>query len=134
MIYYKFLIPEFNFESFTDGSGYWSSTSKKIICKKAALILCEHQIENNYFDFGELRVYYNKSQWNNNKYGLIYTDKLWLFNLKKYLSTKFSKKELSRIQYSEQGMQGDNYVSLDVYKYFILKIIKNNKGKILKWI
>ena len=52
--------------------------------------------------------------------GLIYTDKLFLQELRAYLQTiGFSKAEANDVSYSEQGMQGDAYVSCDVGAAFI---------------
>jgi hypothetical protein len=66
-------------------------------------------------DFGELRVYFNTQDWDVNALGLIYTDKLFEQELNAFLVAH----GLCAVSYSEQGMQGDNYVSLDVEGDFI---------------
>jgi len=96
----------------TSGGGYRSNT-------KAAVEVTRLQLAytNDELDFGELRVYFNTKTWDVNKQGLIYTDKQFMRELKLLLTAKgFDSKDVS---YSEQGMQGDNYVSCDVGKQFI---------------
>ena len=67
-------------------------------------------------DFGELCVYFNTADWDVNTDGLIYTDSAFIEDLRNFLITQ----QLSDdCDYSEQGMQGDNYVSLDVGEDFI---------------
>jgi hypothetical protein len=68
-------------------------------------------------DFGELRVYFDTDTWDIEKHGLIYTDRLFLKQLREKLSEIGF--EGSDVEYSEQGMQGDNYVSLDVGEKFL---------------
>ena len=99
----------------TNGNGYWSST-------KAAVEITALQLAytNDELDFGELRVFFNTNTWDTYKDGLIYTDKLFLQELRAYLQTiGFSEAEAMDVSYSEQGMQTDNYVSLDVGATFI---------------
>ena len=96
----------------TNGNGYWSST-------KAAVEITALQLAytNDELDFGELRVRFNTATWDTSKLGLIYTDKQFMRELKELLVQKgFDVKDVS---YSEQGMQGDNFVSCDVGKQFI---------------
>jgi hypothetical protein len=96
----------------TNGNGYWSNT-------KAAVEITHLQLSytNDELDFGELRVYFNTNTWDVNKLGLIYTDKQFMRELKELLTQKgFDTSDLS---YSEQGMQGDTFVSCDVGECFI---------------
>ena len=91
----------------TNGKGYWSRAVK-------AVRIVDMQVTyiNDERDFGELRVYFNTEDWDVNTDGLIYTDKQWRNELQAFLDTQgLSGKDIS---YSEQGMQGDNYVSLDI--------------------
>jgi hypothetical protein len=91
----------------TNGLGYWSRAVKavRIVDMRVAYINDER-------DFGELRVYFNTEDWDVNKDGLIYTDKQWRNELQAFLDTHgLPGKDIS---YSEQGMQGDNYVSMDI--------------------
>lgn len=84
-------------------------------------------------DFGELRVYFNAeapSGWDIRKDGLIYTDSGFAAGLRQLLEKLgFTPAAADDVEYSEQGMQGDDYVSLDVDKAFLdewLEIPGNN--------
>ena len=96
----------------TDGSGYWSDSAKRVLatCMDLAYV-------NEEKDFGELRVYFDTGDWNVEEDGLIYTDNQWLSEFKSLLDALVY--DSSDVSYSEQGMQGDNYVSLDVGEKFI---------------
>ena len=101
----------------TSGGGYWSNT-------KAAVEITALQLAytNDELDFGELRVYFNTKTWAWQD-GLIYTDKQFMRELKELLTAKgFDGKDVS---YSEQGMQGDTYVSCDVGECFINTFMQN---------
>jgi hypothetical protein len=99
----------------TNGMGYWSSKATAVSITKLDL-----QYINNERDFGELCVYFNTNDWDVNTDGLIYTDKQFMSELRAYLQTiGFSEAEANAVNYSEQGMQSDNYVSCDVSKAFI---------------
>lgn len=62
---------------------------------------------------GQLNVYFNPRIWNTDKLGLIYTDSLFLTHVRRLLKAErfFHFQDLD---YSEQGMQGDDYVNFDV--------------------
>lgn len=75
-------------------------------------------------DFGELRVYFNPDAWDIERLGLIYTDQKWLNELCDALSERGY--DVSDIGYSEYGMQGNDYVSLDVGEKFIGSWLKIN--------
>lgn len=99
----------------TNGLGYWSRTAKAVDVTKLDL-----QYINNEGDFGELCVYFTADSWDVNTMGLIYTDKLFKAELRAYLQTLgFTAEEANDVDYSEQGMQSDNYVSCDVGAKFI---------------
>ena len=99
----------------TNGLGYWSRTAKAVDVTKLDL-----QYINNEGDFGELCVYFTADSWDVNTMGLIYTDKLFKEELRAYLQTLgFTAEEANDVEYSEQGMQSDNYVSCDVGAKFI---------------
>ena len=95
----------------TSGDGYWSNAQKtvEITDMRVAYV-------NDDYDFGELRVYFNTDTWNVNTDGLIYTDSLFKQELMAFVVQHGLVVDLC---YSEQGMQGDNYVSLDVGKDFL---------------
>jgi len=121
--YYYFRKVNFCFS--TDGKGYWSRKEKQVNHKKIGLKIFDPKSNPSF----QLNVYFNKKDWNVGSHGLIYTDKLWLENLHKEL-TKLGFKNPKSATYSEQGMQGDNYVNLDVTKEFsnqFFKLLYNNK-------
>ena len=95
----------------TSGDGYWSNMQKSVYITDMKLgYVSDEQ------DFGELRVYFDTSTWDVNKDGLIYTDTLFKQDLMQFVKQQGLVVDLC---YSEQGMQGDNYVSLDVGKEFL---------------
>ena len=101
----------------TGGGGYWSNT--KTAVEITALQLA---YTNDELDFGELRVYFNTKTWAWQD-GLIYTDKQFMRELKELLTAKGF--DGSDVSYSEQGMQGDTYVSCDVGERFINTFMQN---------
>jgi hypothetical protein len=102
----------------TNGNGYWSRTVAAVEITALQLAYINDEL-----DFGELRVYFNTKTWDVNEAGLIYTDKQFMRELKDLLSAKgFDTSDLS---YSEQGMQGDAYVSCDVGERFINTFMQN---------
>ena len=96
----------------TGGDGLWSNVQKavQIVDMQMGYIADDK-------DFGELCVYFNTATWDVNTDGLIYTDDTFLDELNAFLFAH----GLGNATYSEQGMQGDNYVSLDVEGDFIAK-------------
>ena len=96
----------------TVGDGYWSNVAKpvQITDMRVAYV-------NDEKDFGELRVYFNTKFWDVEQDGLIYTDSNFLAELRKFLNSH--KLAGADVDYSEQGMQGSNYVSLDVGEEFL---------------
>ena len=95
----------------TAGDGYWSNVSKDVEVTDMQLgYVSDEQ------DFGELRVYFDTDTWNVNKDGLIYTDSKFKQDLMQFVKQQGLVVDLC---YSEQGMQGDNYVSLDVGAEFL---------------
>ena len=102
----------------TSGGGYWSNT-------KTAVEITGLQLSytNDELDFGELRVFFNTTTWDTHKDGLIYTDKQFMRELKELLV--LGGFDSSDVSYSEQGMQGDTYVSCDVGECFINTFMQN---------
>jgi hypothetical protein len=95
----------------TDGSGYWSREAKAVEITDMKLGYLDEEAE-----YGELRVYFNTKTWDVNKDGLIYTDGLFKQELMRFIEAHGLVVDLC---YSEQGMQGDDYVSLDVGADFL---------------
>lgn len=95
----------------TSGDGLWSEVAKPVLVTDLQLGYVSDDI-----DFGELRVYFDRSTWDVREDGLIYTDRLFYTELQEYIKQQGLAVDLC---YSEQGMQGDNYVSLDVGAEFL---------------
>lgn len=90
----------------TSGDGYWSDLAKAVRITELCL-----GYETDECDYGELRVHFNTVDWRPDRDGLIYTDTKFKAELHVYLhSLGLPSHDVS---YSEQGMQGDNYVSCD---------------------
>jgi hypothetical protein len=96
----------------TGGGGYWSNT-------KAAVVVTDIKLGyiNDELDFGELRVYFDTKTWDVNEQGLIYTDRQFERELREFLTAHGLVG--ADVSYSEQGMQGDDYVSCDVGEKFL---------------
>jgi len=109
---------KFEFKLNTDGTGYWSGAAKEV-----QILSIELDVHNEDADdsedklFGELRVHFDTKTWNVAGDGLIYTDKQFMDELRGALEVTGLNDE--DISYSEQGMQGNDYVSLDVGEKFI---------------
>jgi len=96
----------------TAGDGSWTTEQKNV-----QLLSIDVLYINEERDYGELRVYFDTAHWNIYEDGLIYTDK----NFLKALQATLMAEGLTGldVDYSEQGMQGVDYVSLDVGEKFI---------------
>ena len=109
---------EVDFATSTDGRGHWSDTRSIVVINRIALVYVNEE-----GNFGELRAYFDTENWDVATDGLIYTDKLWkrvfLAQIKNTLG--FSSEAILDIDYSEAGMQGNNYVSMDVGAQFLLE-------------
>ena len=103
----------------TDGKrGLWSNVAKAITITDIQLgqgTIWEGETLDQ--AFGELRVYFDTKTWDVSEDGLIYTDRLFQKELQEFLTQHgLVGKDVS---YSEQGMQGDDYVSCDVGGLFL---------------
>lgn len=96
----------------TDGKGYWTNKVKQVQVNGISLGYINEEA-----DFGELCVYFDEKTWDVNKDGLIYTDQRFMRLLQGVLTQMGL--DGSDVSYSEQGMQGDDYVSCDVGEKFI---------------
>lgn len=106
----------------TGGNGLWSNKVKQVKVEGLALAY-----ENDEGDFGELRVFFDTKSWDVENDGLIYTDRLFIEKLRKLLADADL---FPDVDYSEQGMQGDDYVSLDVGKAFIRSWYEKVEAKV----
>ena len=101
----------------TDGSGLWSQQAKSVIVTGAHCVITKMEDEDRLF--GELMVRFDPASWDTDKDGLIYTDDQFLNELHTFLKSQgFTADAADDVSYSEQGMQGDEYVSLDVSSEF----------------
>ena len=101
----------------TDGKGLWSRQAKSVTVTGIDCIITKMEDEDRLF--GELMVRFDLASWDTDKDGLIYTDDLFLEELHDLLvSQGFTAETANDVSYSEQGMQGDEYVSLDVSSEF----------------
>jgi hypothetical protein len=106
----------------TDGRGLWSDESRAIRIVDMRLWIDDPE----WTDFGELKVYFDLKSWNIDKHGLIYTDDRFERELRKFLNLHgLPGKDVC---YSEQGMQGYDYVSLDAGPAFIKAWTKKFNG------
>ena len=96
----------------TNGSSLWSDRAKAVKVTDISV----HYIDD-VRDFGELCVHFDTASWDVDEDGLIYTDEQFLAEL--LAALKDEGFDVSDVSYSEQGMQGDDYVSLDVGPNFI---------------
>jgi hypothetical protein len=107
-------------ELYTNGQGWWSEVSASVCITGLVLDTYDET-------FGELQVVFDTNSWITEEYGLIYTDPLFIKMLREMLNDMgLLGKDVG---YSEQGMQGDNYVSCDVGAKFIesWKTLMNTK-------
>jgi hypothetical protein len=106
---------ENTFTLHTNGKGLWSDKATTVTVEALDL-----QYISNERDFGELCIHFNTNDWDVDTDGLIYTDPLFMQELRAYLQTLgFTAEEANDVDYSEAGMQSDNYVSCDVGLDFI---------------
>lgn len=96
----------------TDGSGYWTKKQKHV-----TVIGLDIGYIDDDRDFGELRIIFDTASWDTKEDGLVYTDKLFLEQARDMLKQMGLAGD--DVNYSEQGMQGKNFVSCDVGAAFI---------------
>ena len=85
----------------TTGDGLWSR-SKRVVPITAFRFRNEN----------EIRVYFKS--WDVRRHGLIYTDRGFLRDIRKLLKVCYPDLNVRRVQYTEQGMQGSTFVSLQL--------------------
>jgi hypothetical protein len=100
----------------TDGTGHWSREVRDVRLTKLTVPYINEEE-----DFAELRVYFDEITWKVDTHGLIYTDRKFRNELRLLLVKvlQFTEAAALDVCYSEQGMQGDDYVSFDVDKLFL---------------
>ena len=94
------------------GDGLWSDTATEVFVESISMYIAA-DAEDGYD--GDLQAYYTEATWNDSD-GLIYTDTAFLECVHTALiKAGISIEAAEDVCYSEQGMQGDNYVSMDAY-------------------
>jgi hypothetical protein len=96
----------------TAGNGLWSGEERAVRITDMKLGYVSDEL-----DFGELQVKFDRRTWDVNQHGLIYTDRQFMRELQAFLTEHGLAG--SDVSYSEQGMQGDDYVSCDIGKKFL---------------
>jgi hypothetical protein len=96
----------------TAGDGLWSDQARKVATTYMETVV--YCLESSY---GELRVYFDTDTWKVHKHGLIYTDERFIAELRQALTQHGLAGHDA--YYSEQGMQGNDYVSLDINAEFV---------------
>lgn len=100
----------------TDGSGCWTKKSKKVRITKIEWQVNEYDDELGFQPETSCCIYFTNKSWDTGKDNFIYTDQGFMNNLKKYLLSLVERGKLPKdlpwedIGYSEQGMQGHDYV------------------------
>ena len=98
----------------TCGDGYWSDVAKEVYVESICMYIVNDAEEGD----GDLAVNYTEATWDNSVDGLIYTDSLFLEQVKQFLiDNGFNAEAVNAITYSEQGMQDDERVSCDAYEF-----------------
>lgn len=107
-------------EANTNGKGHWSEEERVVQITKLEIGYSSLNYYPEDTFHGELCAYFDPSgftrgSWNVPGHGLIYTDRQWMKEFKAGMrAAGFSIKAVQNISYSEQGMQGDDYVSMDI--------------------
>ncbi len=102
----------------TNGGGYWSEVAKSVTITDMQIGYVDDELTSKGdATFGELRIYFDTKTWDVYKDGLIYTDRQFEREMREFLTAQGLVG--SDVSYSEQGMQGDDFVSCDVGEKFL---------------
>jgi len=122
-----------NIECNTNGKGHWTEEQRMVVITKLGIGFSSLTYYPEDPFHGELRAYFDPTgyapgTWNVEGHGLIYTDKMWIKEFKAGLrAVGLSIKAVQNVHYSEQGMQGSNYVSMDIGPAFYASWERINK-------
>ena len=104
----------------TDGSGLWSKCAREV---KITKINFEYDLSDvDYYGWPCLYIHFTRNTWKVKEDGLIYTDHLFIKELREYLTSLGLPGDMC--EYSEQGAQGWTYVHCEVNVEFIDELIK----------
>jgi hypothetical protein len=105
----------------TCGDGYWSEVEKDVFVNSITMYVStvnDGDEDESYYSDGDMGINYDESTWDNSADGLIYTDSLFIAQVREYLIAQgFNADAVNDITYSEQGMQDDGRVSCDAYTF-----------------
>lgn len=105
----------------TSGAGFLSTHLATVKIQFLEVIIVSDEDSDD--RFGEFRAYFDTKDWDCNIHGLIYSDQNWLDSLRSSLVAVvgFSQAAVADdiLYFSEQGMQTETYVSMDVEEQFI---------------
>ena len=118
----------------TAGDGYWSNKQKDVFITGMGMYISTEQDDDNSFCDGDFAVMYTEATFDNAVDGLIYTDSLFLQQVKQFLiDNGFDAEAVNSISYSEQGMQDNERVSCDAYEFAdYIRKLSNAKITILE--
>jgi hypothetical protein len=106
-----------DFTCYTNGKGHWTLKNKGVRILRIELASYHVNADGN--PSGELRAYFSGRDWNNDIDDLIYTDPHWIEDFRgqllRFVDIKYHSPSCD---YSEHGMQGIDYVSMDVEGLF----------------
>ncbi|CEM01813.1 unnamed protein product [Vitrella brassicaformis CCMP3155] len=117
----------------TDGSG-WNKKAKQVSITAFDLFGAWDDEDGNEANCGDFKVFFETQKgklgtWDVEKHGLIYNDNRFLKELKAFVTKLMGSAAANDIDYSESGMQGDEFVSLDAGKDFIKAYQKWEAGE-----
>lgn len=108
-----------NWQTHTDGSSLWAENIPRTV-RVTEVFLGGVDDEGSW---GELCARFDTRDWDSDNDGLIYTDNRWIEEFRALMRTLgFSPLAVEDIHYSEQGMQGEDYVSMDVGSAFLNEV------------
>lgn len=108
----------------TDGRGIWSDAQRRV---KVTKITMDYLSEDH--KYASFRVYFTGKTWSVAKDGLIYTDRQFERELRALLKKK-GLEGARAVDYTEQGMQGDRYVSVCATGLFVKSWLKKGRTEI----
>ena len=111
----------------TAGDGYWSEHIADVRITELSVYAWQYEDGD---VCGELRVHFNTDDWRVDKHGLIYTDSTFMEELQVLLTVLGY--DANDVSYSEQGMQGDNFVSCDVGADFVASYAAKNENFVIE--
>lgn len=101
----------------TNGRGLWSRHIRRVVITALSI---DYATESEGRRHGELCATFSARDWDVRQRGLIYTDSLWIKEFRAGLRLLgLSREGAASVTYSEQGMQGRDYVSLDIGDAFL---------------